>query len=234
MSSSGLAREEFPATSQVVTDFADTILSADEAAPGAFVRSLLRDGMPPGTILEQVFAPAARILGERWEQDDCSFYEVTIASGHIQRLVRAISPLFLTDRALFGSMGRMLLTCAPGEQHTLGTLVIAEYFIQDGWDVHLMTVYSSDLLLDTVRKSDYDCLSVSISCSQYVSSLRKDIRRARQVSRKSDIRVLVGGHLFGDDPSLVQQLGADGFATDAVSAVAEARRLRGVTELRLG
>ena len=234
MSSSGLAREEFPATSQVVTDFTDTILSADEAAPGAFVRALLRDGMSPGTLLEQVFAPAARILGQRWETDECSFYEVTLASGHIQRLVRAISPLFLSDRACFGTMGRMLLTCAPGEQHTLGTLIIAEHFIRDGWDVHLMTIYGSDILLDMVRKTEYDCLGVSISCTQYISGLRKDIRRVRQVSRNADIRVLVGGHLFGADPSLVQQLGADGHATDADSAVVMARRLRGVTELRLG
>jgi methanogenic corrinoid protein MtbC1 len=234
MSSSGLAREAVPATSQVVTDFADTILSADEAAPGAFVRTLMRDGMAPGAILEQVFAPAARILGQRWETDDCSFYEVTLASGHIQRLVRAISPLFLADRAPTGSMGRMLLTCAPGEQHTLGTLIIAEHFIRDGWDVHLMTTYGSDILLDMVRKTEYDCLGVSISCTQYVSGLRRDIRRVRQMSRNADIRVLVGGHLFGADPSLVQQLGADGHATDADAAVALARRLRGVTELSLG
>jgi MerR family transcriptional regulator, light-induced transcriptional regulator len=234
MSSSGLAREERPETARVVIDFTDTILSADESAPGVFVRALLRDGMSPSAILEQVFAPAARILGERWESDDCSFYEVTIASGHIQRLVRAISPLFLSDRVQFGSMGRMLLTCAPGEQHTLGTLIVAEHFIRDGWDVHLMTIFSSDILLDMVRKADYDCLGVSVSCSQYVPGLRSDIRRVRQVSRNADIRVLVGGHLFGTDSSLVQQLGADGFATDADSAVVVARRLRGVSELSLG
>jgi methanogenic corrinoid protein MtbC1 len=131
-------------------------------------------------------------------------------------------------------MGRMLLTCAPGEQHTLGTLIVAEHFIRDGWDVHLMTIYSSDILLDMVRKADYDCLGVSVSCSQYVPGLRSDIRRVRQVSRNADIRVLVGGHLFGTDSSLVEQLGADGFATDADSAVVVARRLRGVSELSLG
>jgi methanogenic corrinoid protein MtbC1 len=54
------------------------------------------------------------------------------------------------------------------------------------------------------------------------------------VSRNADIRVLVGGHLFGTDSSLVEQLGADGFATDADSAVVVARRLRGVSELSLG
>jgi len=234
MSSSGLAREQLAATSRIVEQFTEAILSPDEAAPGAYVRDLLRQGVSPATLIEEVFTPAARVLGERWKTDDCSFYEVTLASGHIQRLLRAVSPLFLADSAPLGSTGRMLLTCASGEQHTLGTLIIAEHFIRDGWDVHLMTIYGSDILLDMVRKTEYDCLGVSISCTQYLSGLRKDIRRARQVSRRSDIRVLVGGHLFGDDPSLVQQLGADGFATDAVSAVAEARRLRGVTELRLG
>jgi methanogenic corrinoid protein MtbC1 len=234
MSSSGLARETFPATSQVVTDFADAILSADEAAPGAFVRALLRDGVPPAAILDEVFTPAARVLGERWLTDDCSFYEVTLASGHIQRLVRAISPLFLSHQAPCGSTGRILLAAAPGEQHTLGTLIVAEYLLKDGWDVHLVPIHSSDILLDMVRKTDYHCIGVSVSCHQYLSGLRKDIRRVRQMSRNPDIRVLVGGHLFDSEPALVQQLGADGCATDATQAVAEARRLRGVTELTLG
>ncbi len=72
------------------------------------------------------------------------------------------------------------------------------------------------------------------SMSSHRASAQPWDRRVRQVSRNADIRVLVGGHLFGADPSLVQQLGADGHATDADSAVVMARRLRGVTELRLG
>lgn len=223
MSSSGLAPES-PGAS-LVSEFTEALLSGDDSAPGAFVRATLRAGVRPEVILEQVFTPAAQQLGALWESDDCSFYEVTIASGHIQRLVRAISPLFLANSATHGSMGRMLLTCASGEQHSLGTMVIAEYFIRDGWDVHLMTIYEADILLDMVRRSDYDCLAVSVACDQHVPGLCRDIRRARQVSRNPDIRILVGGQLLSADRKKVQLLGADGFAADAESAVAEARRL---------
>ena len=230
MSSSGLAPEPSSAA-PLVADFTETLLSGDDSAPGAFVRSLLKQGVAPGTLLEDVFTQAARELGQRWVSDDCSFYEVTIAAGHIQRLVRAISPLFLANGAIHGSMGRMLLTCAPGEQHSLGTMVIAEYFIRDGWDVHLMTIYGADILLDMVRKADYHCLGVSVSCDQHVAGLRKDIRRVRQVSRNPDIKVLVGGQLFMMESNTTDLLGADGFAIDATSAVAEARRLRGMSRV---
>ena len=226
MTSFGLAPE--PAGTSLISAFTEALLSGDDSAPGAFVRTQLRQGVAPETLLTEVFGAAARELGSRWESDDCSFYEVTIASGHIQRLVRAISPLFLANSAMYGSMGRMLLTCAPGEQHSLGTMVIAEYFIRDGWDVHLMTIYGTDILLDMVRKTDYNCLGVSVSCDQHLIGLGKDIRRVRQVSRNPDIKVLVGGQLFTVDHSKVHLLGADGCAADAESAVAEARRLRGI------
>ncbi|MFM8566889.1 MAG: B12-binding domain-containing protein [Gemmatimonadota bacterium] len=234
MSSSGLARVQLVATSRIVEQFTEAILSPDEAAPGAYVRELLRQGVSPATLIEEVFTPAARVLGERWKTDECSFYEVTLASGHIQRLLRAVSPLFLADSAPLGSTGRMLLTGASGEQHSLGSLVIAEYFIRDGWDVHLLTTYSPDILLDMVRKTAYHCVGFSVACTQHLPGLRKDIRRVRQVSRNNDIRVLVGGQLLDSEPSLAEDLGVDAVATDAESAVLMARRLRGIAELTLG
>jgi methanogenic corrinoid protein MtbC1 len=45
------------------------------------------------------------------------------------------------------------------------------------------------------------------------------------VSRNKDIKVIVGGSLITDDPSLAERIGADGFATDASSAIVEARRI---------
>ena len=39
-------------------------------------------------------AEAARTLGEMWEADDCSFYDVTLGTGRIQRLIREFSHQF--------------------------------------------------------------------------------------------------------------------------------------------
>jgi methanogenic corrinoid protein MtbC1 len=160
-----------------------------------------------------------------WTDDDCSFYDVTLGTGRIQRLVREFSHQFLADYAYPGSTGRILLCSAPDEQHSLGIAVLAEFFVRDGWDVHVGPGLGSEALLDKVREGEYHLLGFSVAVTSRLSKLQQDIRRARQVSRNPDIKVMVGGSLITEDPSLAERIGADGFATDAASAIAEARRL---------
>ncbi len=221
--------QEIIETSQAVSprlaSFVKTLLATDDEAASHFVHGLLDEGLTPEQLYQECFEPAARVLGEMWCSDDCTFYDVTIGTGRIQRLVRELSHQFLSDQAYPGSTGRILLACAPNEQHSLGIAILAEYFVRDGWDVQLGPGLGSEGLLDNVRESDYNLLGLSVAVTDHLSRLQQDIRRARQVSRNRDIRVLVGGPLISADPSLVRRIGADGFANDARSAVREARRL---------
>lgn len=221
--------EQAEAVSPELGDFVKALLSPDDEVAMHFVDRLLDAGMTPQSLYEDCFTPAARILGEMWETDECSFYDVTVGTGRIQRMVRELSHRFLADQAFPGSTGRIILACAPGEQHSLGVAILAEYFAKDGWDVHLSSGLGSDGLLDKVREADYHILGLSVSGSDKVSVVKREIQMIRQVSRNRDIRVLVGGYVVSADPSVVRRLGADGFATDASNAVREARRMLGST-----
>ncbi len=211
----------------LVSDFVVLLLAPDEDPSTRYIERLLDRGMSPQAIFEDCFGPAARVLGSMWEADDCTFYEVTVGTGRIQRLVRELSHRFNAEQAFPGSAGRILLSCAPGEQHSLGVAILAEFFVRDGWDVHFTTAVGSEGLLDKVRESEYNLLGLSVSGSERVSSLRREIQLARQVSRNRDIRVLVGGQIINSDPTWVRRLGADGHAVDSASAIREARRLMG-------
>lgn len=210
---------------EVVQRFIKVLLSHDDLAADAFAQQLVERGASAADLYEGLFAHAARELGEMWCADECSFYDVTLGTGRIQRLVREFSHQFLSEYQYPGSAGRILLSCASDEQHSLGTAILAEFFIKDGWDVHIGPGLGSETLLDRVRENQYNLLGFSVSVSSRISRLQQDIRRARQVSRNRDIKVLVGGALITSDPSLTERIGADGFAVDARSAVQEARRL---------
>ena len=201
------------------------LLSHDEQGAHVFAAELIERGVTTERLYEGLFAEAARTLGEMWESDDCSFYDVTLGTGRIQRLIREFSHQFLVDYVYPGSTGRLLLCSAGDEQHSLGVAVLAEFFIRDGWDVHVGPGLGSDALIDKVRESDFDLLGFSVACSSGISKLQQDIRRARKVSRNRDIKVIVGGALITEDPSLAELIGADGYAIDATSAIAEARRI---------
>ena len=215
------------AVSPALGDFIKALLSSDDEVAMHFVDRLLEAGMTPQSLYEECFTPAARLLGEMWETDDCSFYDVTVGTGRIQRMVRELSHRFLADQAFPGSMGRIILACAPGEQHSLGVAILAEYFAKDGWDVHLSSGLGSVGLLDKVKESEYNLLGVSVSGSDRVAVVKREIQMIRQVSRNRDIKILVGGYVITADPSIVRRLGADGYATDATAAVREARRMLG-------
>jgi MerR family transcriptional regulator, light-induced transcriptional regulator len=208
-----------------VQRFTRALLSNDEQAAHEYATELVGRGVTPEQLYEGLFAQSARLLGIMWENDDCSFYEVTLGSGRIQRLVREFSHQFLAQYQYPGSTGRLFLCSANGEQHSLGIAVLAEFFVRDGWDVHVGPGLNIESLLDKVRESEYNLLGFSVSSTTRIAKLQQDIRRARQVSRNPDIKVLVGGHLITEDPSLAERIGADGYATDAASAVREARRL---------
>lgn len=208
-----------------VPGFIKILLSHDEQAAYTFAADLVERGVTTARLYEGLFAESARVLGEMWCTDDATFYDVTLGTGRIQRLIREFSHQFLADYLYPGSTGRLLLCSASDEQHSLGIAVLAEFFVRDGWDVHVGPGLGSDALLDKVRDSDYTLLGFSVAVTSRISKLQQDIRRARQVSRNKDIKVIVGGSLITADPSLAERIGADGFAIDATSAISAARRI---------
>lgn len=222
----GAAQPERPAIGEFdIARFVKILLTHDEPAAQVLASELLERGVSAEQLYEELFAASARKLGEMWASDDCSFYDVTLGTGRIQRLVREFSHQFLVDNVYPGSTGRLLLCSAADEQHSLGLAVLAEFFVRDGWDVHVGPGLGSEALLDKVRETDYHMIGFSVAVTSRIAKLQQDIRRVRQVSRNPDIRVMVGGSLITEDPSLAERIGADGYATDASSAVAAARQL---------
>ena len=122
-------------TAEDVLTFAKLVLSADENLARACVQAMRLRGISVETIYLDLLAPAARHLGELWEQDLCDFIDVTVGLGRLQQVLRELSPAFgqSNDRPANGRCA-LLLPC-PGEQHTFGLVMVAEFFRRAGWDV---------------------------------------------------------------------------------------------------
>lgn len=208
-----------------VSLFVDAGLGVDDAAATAFVQDLLADGVTVEAIYLDLLAPAARELGTRWEEDECSFVDVTVAMGRVHRVLRDLSQAFQADGAVADHAGQVLLTCLPGEQHTLGLIMVAEFLIRDGFRVHVGSPWAEADLLDLVRTEWFDVVGFSAGCESRLSTLKREIQRLRAVSRNPRLQVLVGGQIFSLDASLVERVGADGWAPNAASSAETVRAL---------
>ena len=202
-----------------VNAFIQEVIGTDDAAAPAFVRALMEDGVTVESIFLDLLGPTARDLGIRWEDDECSFVDVTVALGRLQRVLRDLSQTFQTDaqRDPDGA-GHVLLTCLPGEQHTLGLILVAEFLMRDGFRVLVGAPWSESDLLTQVRTEWFDVIGFSAGCDSRIGHLKREIARIRAASRNPDVRILVGGQVFSLEQDLVKRVGADGWARDAREA----------------
>lgn len=212
-----------------VDAFARTLLDPSREAAELLLDAHCERGVPPEVIYLELFTPAARLLGDLWLVDHCSFSQVTLGLWRIHGLMHEMSPTFhasATKPHLHGrSERRILLASLPGQQHTLGLSVLSEFFRRDGWIALCIPSPEPGLTQSTLSAHWFDVFGLSASMDSEIDDLEKTIKAARKTSQNPRLNILVGGPLLLRRPELCDMIGADGTAADAPAALALAARL---------
>ena len=218
------ARTAVP-TETEISSFADLCTGLDENAPDLFVQGLMTEGLSSEAIFLNLLAPAARHLGYLWDEDLCDFSKVTIGLLRMQKITMRLGSDFQEKRKSALEGMRALFAPVPGSQHTLGVLMVSEFFRREGWQVWMELGSSEEKLLSAVKKDWFQVIGLSIGSEAHVESLTDTIRSIRAASANRAVKILIGGPILATSPNLFKEVGADGAAGDAVSAVALAKNL---------
>ena len=208
-----------------VLAFVQQVLAPDDGQWQALTERLLAEGMAVGDLYLHLLAPAAQELGRMWDEDLCSFTDVTVAVGRMQRVLRSLSPAFGHEVDHPQNGRRVLLVPAPGEQHTLGLAIVAEFFRRAGWEVVGDSETRTADPAALVRSEWFDVIGISVGSDARLDWLKSGISAIRNASRNRGIGVLVGGPSFAADRARVREVGADGTASDGQQAPVMAEQL---------
>lgn len=212
------ASEGRPVSEADVREFAKMVLSHDEAVAMACIEAMRARGTSIEVIYLGLLAPTARYLGELWTQDLCDFMDVTAGLGRLQHLLRSLSASFECPLEPTSDGRRLLLSAAPGEQHTFGLAVVGEFFRRSGWDVAGGPWDASGQTPTFVATEWFDMVGFSLAAEVHADALRNCIEEIRQASMNPDIGIMVGGPIFDIRPDLVSGVHADLVATDGKQA----------------
>ena len=216
------ATEQFPTA---IEQFAAMTLGNDDGAPSAYVDELLATGSSVESIFLDLLAPAARQLGTLWESDAADFANVTLAVGRLQLIMRRLSERFTDETNAFHAGESVLLTIIPGEQHSFGLSMVAEFFRRAGWNLCTGPFSSHQELTSLVQNHWFDIVGFSVSSDRRLDELKKDIRDIRRESRNRHIGIIIGGPMVVAHPDLVASMGADMMSADATTAPQQAHGL---------
>lgn len=211
-----------------VEHFAALVLAEKAPAASLHLKLLRSRGVSLDSILLELLAPAARYLGRQWESDHADFMQVTLGLWQLQQLLHELGHQPAESVDLRNGMHRALFAAAPGEQHTFGLMIVADFFRRSGWDVVEEVGATRDTLLDLVRRERFTLVGLSVSCEASIDGVAALIGAIRRSSCNRNVGVMIGGQAFVDHPEKAAQVGADATARDARQAKMQAQSLLAV------
>ncbi len=227
---SGKSREATSKSENIPEDqikmFALLLIGQNFEKASDYIASLRERGVSEETLYLDLFSPVAKYFGQMWEEDLCTFTEVTIGVGRLQELLREISSdVRYQEQQAEEKNRRILLTPVPGEQHTFGMSMLIEFFYRAGWEVWGWPGVTDQNLLQLVKNEWFHIVGISMYAQIHQDALLQTIQEIREASKNPAIKIMVGGHAFGSNPELIDSIGADAFAADGPQALHKADHL---------
>ena len=207
-------------TSDDVTELTRLLLRGSPEAVSVYVEGIRAEGVTLQALYLDLVTPAARLLGAYWDADKCDFVAVTVGLGRLQKVLRDLGGDFRSENGQEdrGLDRRAILSAAPGEQHLLGPIMVAEFFRRAGWIVLGGPLWTSQDHLALVGANWIDMFGLSVTNSDCLEATAAAIPSIRRASRNPGLQILLGGRIFVENPDLAIRLGANGTATDGNQA----------------
>lgn len=201
----------------VTSAYVDHLMKGDRRGAIELTRRCVSDGMSILDILLAVLEPAQHEVGRRW-----ALGLISIAHEHF---CTAVTQFVMTDlcSGLFDgedSHRRLLAVHVPGSLHHVGLRMVVDVLECRDWSTtYVVDEVTVDSLPGLVADDQADLLLISAAMPNQISQVKAMIQAVRGDPRTRGVKVVVGGRPFGIAPGLVGEVGADGWARDARTAI---------------
>lgn len=185
------------------------LLSTEDGAFELAITVLKTHGVSINYIVLDLIPTIARRLGKQWEDDTLSFAEVSIGTNKLERVIHKLDYLFQVTQLEKRGDHSILISVFPESQHSLGTLILSNYFIHSGWRVYRPENNSLRSISRELESNNHDAIAISISCDEQLEQLPNTISVLREKSKNPKIKVLIGGPLYNKTPEKFHHIQAD-------------------------
>lgn len=226
MNDSTFTNLEIPADSPfglLAIEYTRALLGGERHIASKMIVDAVHTSEDVKTVYLHVFQTTQREIGRLWQTGQISVAQEHYCTAAMQMIMSQLYPYIFNSEKI----GRKLVaTCVGGELHEVGIRMVADFFEMEGWDTYYLGANApAKSILVTIEEQDADVLGISATMYFNVPVVEELIKMLRASIVGRGVKILVGGYPFLLSQDLWKQVGADGFAQDARSAISVCNRL---------
>lgn len=206
----------------------DSVVDGDVDRAVALAEQALRDGVAPLTAIDEGFVPGLTEVGERFGSGEMFLPDMMMAARAMQAAVKVLEPEMARRSIQRHVLGRVVLGTVKGDIHEIGKNLVGMMMSASGFEVRDLGVdVAPERFVEEARSFGADIVGMSALLTTTMTGQRTVIEAFAAAGLRPAVKILVGGAPVTD--AWADAIGADGYAEDAVGAVALARRLVGAS-----
>lgn len=211
-------------TDDIFSAMRQSIVDGAPDTASALARQAVAAGIAPLEAINNGFVPGMHAVGQQFGEGKM-FLPDMMASAEAMRAAMAVLDPELkklgTERPMAGVV---VLGTTQGDIHEIGKMLVGTLLSAHGFRVHDLGVdVTGEEFAAKARELNADIVGVSALLTTTMRNQKGVVEALERAGLRSQVQVMVGGAPV--TRKWAEEIGADGYAKDAMSAVALARTL---------
>jgi 5-methyltetrahydrofolate--homocysteine methyltransferase len=204
----------------IFDDISASLQKGQAAKVGELTKQALAEGKNPKDILEQGLIAAMAIVGAKFKNNEVYVPEVLIAARAMHAGMNIVKPLL--SKAGVQPVAKIVLGTVKGDLHDIGKNLVGMMLEGGGFEVVDVGIdVSPEKFVEAVKTSGAKIVAMSALLTTTMPSMKTSVDALKASNIK--VKTMIGGAPVTQ--RYAEEIGADGYAPDAASAVDKAKEL---------
>ncbi|MCC7203741.1 MAG: corrinoid protein [Phycisphaeraceae bacterium] len=198
----------------------EAVIKGDRAGATKLTKELLAAGTPPKAVLDEGLVAGMAVVGARFKKNEVFVPEVLIAARAMKEAMTILEPVLV--KAGIKPAHTAIIGTVQGDLHDIGKNLVAMMWKGANFGVvDLGTNVSPQRFVDAAQEHKASIVGLSSLLTTTMPAMKQAVVALRAANVTS--KILIGGAPVTQ--AFAQEIGADGYAPDAASAVDVAKKL---------
>jgi 5-methyltetrahydrofolate--homocysteine methyltransferase len=198
------------------------LIKGDEHTVADLTRRVLEEDHSAETILNDALIIGMEKVGELFEQGEYFVPELLLAARAMQHAMEVLRPLLAASD--YQPVAKVVMGTVRGDLHDIGKKLVAMMLEGSGFEVIDLGIdVPPERFIEAVEESGAQLVGLSALLTTTLPAMEATVGALRDAELPIQVRIMIGGAPVTS--TFARDIGADGYAPDASSAVALARRL---------
>lgn len=210
-------------SAEMYDKLAQALIEGEPEEAEALAKQALDQGLDPLTCINEGLTKGIQRVGELFASGEYFLPELIIGAEAMKRALAVLEPAMVGDQSR-EVVGTVVLGTVEGDMHEIGKTLVGTMLTANGFKVvDIGFDQGADQFVAAVKENGAEIVGASALLTTTMLQQKKLIEALEEADLRDQVQVMVGGAPVTE--SFASEIGADGYAEDAISAVDIAFRL---------